>query len=174
MNHPMNGTSHKYRSRLNIGFLPILVLFALAFFMLMASPATASLSENRTGHFLSSEAGFAGVEGVLNIGLNRACSIFSYDFTPGSLDAPKRKGLTTPNKYFGSKTKTEVEAALEKKFGSPRGQGPNNKSYYDAKNKRTYNVHHDPKHRDGKPHVDIRKRDLPTNYYKDRPFFLKE
>jgi hypothetical protein len=87
---------------------------------------------------------------------------------------PKIKGLKTPESFFGSKTKSEVEAILTKKFGPPRGQGPSNKSFFDAANKRTYNVHHDPLHRSGKPHVDIRKRGLTTDYYKDRPFFLKE
>ena len=89
MKHLMNEIPHKYRSRLNIGFLPILVLFALAFFMSIASPAAASLSENRTGHFLSSEADFAGVDGGSSAGLHRAYSTFSYDFTPNSLDASK-------------------------------------------------------------------------------------
>jgi len=48
-----------------------------------------------------------------------------------------------------------------------------NKSFYNNKTKRTYNLHADPAHREGKPHIDIRKRDLPTDYYKDKPFFLK-
>ncbi len=84
-----------------------------------------------------------------------------------------RKGLTTPKKYFNNKTYKEAEEAFTKKFGEPRGGGKYNKSFYNKKTKRTYNLHQDPKHRGGKPHIDIRKRDLPTNFYKDRPFFLK-
>ena len=86
----------------------------------------------------------------------------------------KGKGLQTPEKYFGNKTYKEAEEALTKKFGPPRGGGKNNKSFYNEKTKRTYNLHQDPTHRGGKPHIDVRKRDLPTDYYKDRPFFLKE
>ncbi len=41
-----------------------------------ASPAPASLFENRTGLFLSSEAGFAGVEGGLDAGLHRVYKTF--------------------------------------------------------------------------------------------------
>ena len=82
------------------------------------------------------------------------------------------EGLTTPNKYFGGKTYTQVDEALTKKFGPPRGQGPYNKSFYDPRTKRTFNLHKDPSHRGGLPHVDVRKRGLPTDYYKEQPFFL--
>ena len=85
-----------------------------------------------------------------------------------------KKGLTTPNKYFGSKTYKEAEKALTDKFGPPRGGGKFNKSFFNEKTGRTYNLHKDPSHRGGKGHIDIRKRDLPSNYYKDRPFYLKE
>ena len=86
----------------------------------------------------------------------------------------KGKGLTTPKKYFGNKTYKQTEKALNKKLGSPKGGGKNNKSFYNEKTKRTYNLHKDPSHRSGKAHIDIRKRNLPSNYYKDKPFFLKE
>jgi hypothetical protein len=79
-----------------------------------------------------------------------------------------KKGLTTPNKYFGSKTYKEAEKALTNKFGAPRGGGKNNKSFFNEKTKRTYNLHKDPSHRGGKGHIDVRKRDLPTNYYKNQ------
>jgi len=85
----------------------------------------------------------------------------------------KSKGLVTPKKFFENKTSSEVEKALTKKFGPPRGGGNNNKSFFNKDTKRTYNLHQDSLHRGGKPHIDIRKRGLPTNYYKDRPFFLK-
>ena len=80
----------------------------------------------------------------------------------------------TPEKFFQKKTYTEMEQILTKKFGPPRGGGLHNKSFYNARTNRTFNLHKDPTHRAGKPHVDIRKRGLPTNYYKDNPFFLKE
>ncbi len=85
--------------------------------------------------------------------------------------APNR-GLTTPNKYFGSKTRPQVENALTDKFGPARGRGEYNKSFFNENSGRTYNVHQDPSHRGGLPHIDIRKRGLPTDYYSDRPFYL--
>lgn len=82
------------------------------------------------------------------------------------------KGLITPEKFFGGLTHKQAEKVLMRKFGSPRGGGSSNKSFFNSKTKRTYNLHQDPLHRGGKPHIDIRKRGLPTNYYKDKPFFL--
>lgn len=67
-----------------------------------------------------------------------------------------------------------METLLTEKFGPPRGIGQYNKSFYNSRTGRTYNLHHDPFHREGKPHIDIRKRGLNTNYYKDKPFFLLE
>jgi RHS repeat-associated protein len=78
----------------------------------------------------------------------------------------------TPKQYFSSKTYQEVETILLGKFGSPRGGGTYNKSFFNPKTGRTFNLHHDPSHRGGRPHVDIRKRGLPNDYYKDRPFYL--
>ncbi len=70
----------------------------------------------------------------------------------GDFLAPK-KGLTTPNKYFGSKTYKEAEKALTDKFGPPRGGGKFNKSFFNEKTGRTYNLHKDPSHRGGKGHI---------------------
>jgi len=67
-----------------------------------------------------------------------------------------------------------MEAILTNKFGSPKGTGLYNKSFFNEKTGRTFNLHWDPLHRNGMPHIDIRKRGLDTGYYKDRPFFLKE
>jgi RHS repeat-associated protein len=80
----------------------------------------------------------------------------------------------TPEQFFSSKTYFEAEKLFTGKFGQPKGVGPSNKSFYNSKTGRTFNLHWDPLHRDGKPHVDIRKRGLPSCYYKDKPFFLKE
>jgi len=71
---------------------------------------------------------------------------------------PMSKGLTTPKKYFGSKTKLQVEKALQKKFGPPKPGAEGGKSFYDLRTKRTFHIHKHPRHRGGKPHVDIRKR----------------
>jgi hypothetical protein len=89
MDHFMNTASVKYRTGLNIRFLPLLILCAILFLSFMPSSAAASLFENRTGGFWRSEAGFAGVEGGLNAGLHRVYRTFSYDFVPDSLDASK-------------------------------------------------------------------------------------
>ena len=72
----------------------------------------------------------------------------------------KRKGLTTPKSYFGSKTQRQAEQALENKFGPPRNSPENqargNKSFFNEKTKRSYNVHNEPGH--GPPHVDMMSR----------------
>ena len=73
-------------------------------------------------------------------------------------NASKSKGLITPKKYFSGKTKPQIERVLQKKFGPPKGKGSHNKSYHNSNSKRTYNVHQSPSHRNGRPHVDIRKR----------------
>ena len=86
----------------------------------------------------------------------------------------KGKGLITPKKYFSGKTYQEAEEALTKKFGEPRGGGKFNKSFFNARSRRTYNLHQDPLHRGGKAHIDIRKRNLSTDHYRNRPFYLKE
>ena len=106
MNHSMNRASAKYRTGLNIRFLPLLILCAIMFMMAFASPATASLFENRTGLFLSSDTGFAGGEGGLNAGLHRVYKTFSCDFAPGSLDASKST----------SKIVNTTQKQLQKKF----------------------------------------------------------
>jgi hypothetical protein len=70
--------------------------------------------------------------------------------------------------------KHPLEIIFTNKFGQPKGGGFNNKSFFNPKTKRTFNLHCDPLHRGGKPHIDIRKRGLDNNYYKNRPFFLLE
>jgi hypothetical protein len=80
------------------------------------------------------------------------------------------KGLTSPKKYFGSKTKKQVEEALEKKFGPPKSTREHAKTYYNPKTKRSFNVHQEPGHQGGKPHVDIRRR----GDYPERKFDLLE
>jgi len=80
------------------------------------------------------------------------------------------KGLTSPKKYFGSKTKKQVEEALEKKFGPPKSTREHAKTYYNPQTKRSFNVHQEPGHQGGKPHVDIRRR----GDYPERKFDLLE
>lgn len=81
-------------------------------------------------------------------------------------------GNITPVNFFKSKTYAEIQELFIKKYGPPRGVGPYNKSFYNPETQRTFNLHMDPLHHDGKPHVDIRRRGLPSDYYD--PFFLKE
>ena len=83
---------------------------------------------------------------------------------------PDTKGLTTPKNYFGSRTKQEVIDALEKKYGPPKSSREHADTYYNDKTKRSYNVHEEPGHNDGKPHVDIRRR----GGYDERKYDLKE
>jgi len=84
--------------------------------------------------------------------------------------AVKKKGLTTPKKYFGSKSKPEVKEALEKKYGPPKSSREHADTYYNDKTKRSYNVHEEPGHNGGKPHVDIRRR----GRFEERKYDLKE
>lgn len=68
------------------------------------------------------------------------------------------KGLVTPKRYFESKTRSQVETALENKYGSPRSVRPEGMTYYNPKSGRSFNVHEEAGHMGGKPHVDIRRR----------------
>ena len=82
------------------------------------------------------------------------------DFVKGLTKGGKGKGLTTPNSYFGSKTQEQAEQALKNKFGPPRNprdhQKRGNKSFFNERTERSYNVHNEKGH--GKPHVDIKRR----------------
>jgi hypothetical protein len=87
-----------------------------------------------------------------------------------------RKGLTTPTKYFGSKTKREVETVMERKFGSSRGRPRKNaKTYFNPRTQRSFNVHQAPGHRNARPHVDIRRRGRNrVGKYRERKHDLKD
>lgn len=65
-------------------------------------------------------------------------------------------GLTTPGKFFGSRSAQQARDALRSKLGPPRISRPMAETYYNPRTGRSYNVHTDPKH--GPPHVDIRTR----------------
>jgi RHS repeat-associated protein len=80
------------------------------------------------------------------------------------------KGLITPSKYFGSKTKEEVSEAMTKKFGPARSSREGAETFYNGQAKRSFNVHHEKGHMDGKPHVDVRRR----GDYEERKYMLKE
>jgi hypothetical protein len=80
------------------------------------------------------------------------------------------KGLTTPSKYFGSKTKEEVTEALTNRFGAPRSTREGAETFYNERTKRSFNVHHEKGHMDGKPHVDVRRR----GDYEERKYMLKD
>ncbi len=81
-----------------------------------------------------------------------------------------KRGLTTPKKFFGNKTKPEVKDALGKKFGPPKSSRDNADTYYNPKSKRSFNVHEEPGHNAGKPHVDIRRR----GGYQEKKYDLKD
>jgi len=81
-----------------------------------------------------------------------------------------KKALTTPDKYFVSKTKQEVIEAFERKYGPPKSSRENADTYYNGKTKRSFNVHEEAEHNGGKPHVDIRRR----GGYKERKYDLKQ
>jgi RHS repeat-associated protein len=89
---------------------------------------------------------------------------------PPKSDAASKKGLITPKEYFGGKTKPEAEKALESKFGEPRSVRENAKTYYDEKGRRSFNVHQEPGHQEGKPHVDVKRR----GNYPEKKYSLKD
>ena len=78
--------------------------------------------------------------------------------------------LTTPGKYFGNKTREEIREILEKKFGPPKSTRPYGDTYYNPLTQRSFNVHQEPGHLEGKPHVDIRRR----GNFPERKYLLKE
>ena len=82
----------------------------------------------------------------------------------------KRKGLTTPTEYFGKTTKKQLDRKLRRKFGEPRGGAPGGSSFYNKITGRTFHTHWHKFHRQGKPHVDMRKRGVKGT----RRFDLKE
>ncbi len=104
------------------------------------------------------KAGLSGLRALLKTGAKRIVS------------GARGKSLISPKKYFGGKTKKQVEAALEKKYGAPNSVRAHAKTYYNPKTKRSFNVHQEPGHRGGKPHVDIRRR----GDYPERKFDLLE
>lgn len=76
--------------------------------------------------------------------------------------AVAKKGLITPRTYFESKTKAEAETALKSKFGIVEKTSERHKkhatNYFDNRVKRSYQVHEEPGHQNGKAHIDIRRR----------------
>jgi len=71
------------------------------------------------------------------------------------------KGLTTPTKLFGSLNKFQASDLLSAKFGAPRNSLATQafqKSFFNLKTGRSFNVHQQFGHKGGKPHVDIKKR----------------
>jgi hypothetical protein len=81
-----------------------------------------------------------------------------------------RRGLTTPRKYFCNKTREEIREILEKKFGPPNSTRPYGDTYYNPRTQHSFNVHQEPGHLEGKPHVDIRRR----GNFPERKYLLKE
>jgi hypothetical protein len=81
-----------------------------------------------------------------------------------------RPGLTTPRKYFGSRTKRQAEISLKKKYGAPRSHRKDARTYYNPKTLRSFNVHQAQSHNGGKPHVDVRRR---GKRYRDRKYNLE-
>ena len=82
----------------------------------------------------------------------------------------KVKGLTAPKNYFGSKTKENIKEVLEPKFGPPKSQREHADTYNNKQTKRSFNVHEEPGHNNGKPHVDVRRR----GGYEERKYDLKD
>jgi uncharacterized protein RhaS with RHS repeats len=84
--------------------------------------------------------------------------------------ATKLKGLTPPTKFFKNNTKSQAKYSLEKKLGPPKSSRKHADTYYNEKTKRSFNVHEEGGHNNGKPHVDVRRR----GGVKERKYDLKE
>ena len=76
----------------------------------------------------------------------------------------------TPTKFVGSKTFEEMKILLTNKFGLPKSGASGGKSFFNRKSRRTFDLHQQPGHMSGQPHVDIRRRGA----YKERKYLLKE
>ena len=72
--------------------------------------------------------------------------------------------------YFAGKNYSELKLILSKKFGPSRGGAPGGFSFYNPKTKRSFHIHHHIDHRQGRPHVDIRRRGIA----KEETYYLKD
>lgn len=70
--------------------------------------------------------------------------------------AGKAGGLTTPNKFFGSKTVRQANKALNRKYGKPLHSKSYKNAYYNTRSRRIFTVHNEPGH--GGPHVDFNRK----------------
>jgi RHS repeat-associated protein len=75
-----------------------------------------------------------------------------------------------PERFFSSKTFSEVEKLFKEKFGSPRPGAPGGMSFFNPRTGRTFHLHQQEGHMNGKPHVDIRRR----GPHEERKYLLKE
>jgi hypothetical protein len=87
---------------------------------------------------------------------------------PGAPQA--RRGLLTAERFFGELSFDEAFEALSRKFGPPRSVRPGAATFYNEQTQRSFNLHHEPGHYGGLPHVDIRRR----GGYPDRVYPLRE
>ena len=96
------------------------------------------------------------------------------DFVRSVIKRSNGKGLITPNAYFSNKTQSQVEQALEKRFGPPRNspahQAEGNKSFFNVDSGTSYNVHNQSGH--GPTHVDIKRRG--GSHQDKRKVYLKQ
>ncbi|MCH9636312.1 MAG: hypothetical protein S4CHLAM81_15430 [Chlamydiales bacterium] len=67
-------------------------------------------------------------------------------------------GLIAPKQYFASKSIEELGCILRKKFGPPKSTRKFAETYYNPRTRRSFNLHKEPGHNYGRPHVDVRRR----------------
>ncbi len=105
------------------------------------------------------------VKGVLRFGSLAKAPLKVFKIFP-----TKTQTSITPKNFFKQKTYSEMEILLRNKFGAPKPGAPGGKSFYNPSTKRTFHLHLQKGHFDGKPHIDIRRR----GRYPERKFLLKE
>lgn len=76
----------------------------------------------------------------------------------------------TPRNFFRSRSYNEMDILLTRKFGTPRPGAPGGLSFFNPQTKRTFHLHQQVGHMEGKAHVDIRRR----GPFEERKYLLKE
>ncbi|MBS0627357.1 MAG: hypothetical protein JSS09_04015, partial [Verrucomicrobia bacterium] len=83
---------------------------------------------------------------------------------------PTQSQNLTPVNFFKSKTYTECQELFNMKFGLPKPGAPGGMSFFNRRTGRTFHLHQQPGHWEGKPHIDIRRR----GPYQERKYLLKD
>ncbi len=76
----------------------------------------------------------------------------------------------TPVNFFKNKTYTECQELFNMKFGLSKPGAPGGMSFFNRRTGRTFHLHQQPGHWEGRPHIDIRRR----GPHQERKYLLKD